>query len=94
MSSTTISLPDDLTARISAAAERTGKSTHTLILEAISEKVELEESRLEFGDEANARMAKIAATGMTIAWSELRPYLEERATGQPSLPPKPTDRRR
>ena len=38
MSTTTIRLPDELKARIAAAAERTGKSTHTLILEAISEK--------------------------------------------------------
>lgn len=93
MSTTKISLPDDLKARIAAAAERTGKSTDTLILEAISEKMELEERRLKFYDEADTRMAEIEATGETIAWSELRSYLEDRAAGKSTVRPKPTNKR-
>lgn len=93
MSTTTIRLPDELKARIAAAAERTGKSTHSLILEAISDKADLEERRIEFSDQADARMANIAATGKTVAWPDMRRYLEDRAAGKPSPRPKATKMR-
>lgn len=93
MSTTTIRLSDELKARIAAAAERTGKSTHSLILEAISEKADLEERRLEISDQAEARMEKIVATGKTVAWSDMRRYLEARAAGKPSARPKATKMR-
>lgn len=93
MSTTTIRLPDELKARIAAAAERTGKSTHNLILEAISEKADLEERRLAFSDQADARMANIAATGKTIAWADMRRYLEDHAAGKASPRPKVTKTR-
>lgn len=48
MATTTIRLPDDLKARIARAAERSGKTTHSLILEAIAEKAEQEEQRADF----------------------------------------------
>lgn len=93
MSTTTIRLPDELKARIAAAAERTGKSTHSLILEAISEKADLEERRLEFSDQADARMANIAVTGKTIGWPDMRRYLEDQAAGKASPRPKATKMR-
>lgn len=90
MSTTTIRLPDELKARIEAAAERTGKSPHTLILEAISEKAELEERRLAFTDEADSRMTKIISSGETVGWSEMGQYLEDRAAGMSSPRPRST----
>ena len=90
MSTTTIRLPQALKARIEAAAARTGKSAHTLILEAISEKAELEERRLAMNDEADSRMANAESTGETLAWSDMRRYLEDRAAGKFSSRPKAT----
>ncbi len=34
--------------------------------------------RADFGAEADARFAKLPATGKTIPWTEMRAYLEER----------------
>ena len=82
MATTTIRLSDDLKARISSAAERSGKSTHSFILEAIAEKAELEEQRSGFDAEANARFAKIVESGKTIPWSDMRHYLEARLEGK------------
>jgi predicted transcriptional regulator len=79
---TTIRLPADLKARIVSAAERAGKTTHSFILEAIAEKAELEEQRADFDAEADARFAKIAATGEAIPWTEMRQYLEDRVAGK------------
>jgi predicted transcriptional regulator len=82
MSTTTIRLPDDLKARVASAAERSGKTTHSFILEAIAEKAELEEQRADFYAEADARFAEIVETGETIPWSEMRQYLEDRVAGK------------
>ena len=73
---TTIRLPDDLKARIASAAERAGKTTHSFILEALAEKAELEEQRADFDAQADARLAKIVASGKTIPWADMRHYLE------------------
>lgn len=78
MSTTTIRLPDDLKARIAAAAKRSGTTTHGFILEAIAEKAEQEERRADFDAVAEARYANIAATGETISWEDMRAYLEQR----------------
>lgn len=82
MSTTTIRLPDELKARIAVAAERAGKTTHSFILEAISEKAELEELRADFDAEADARFAQIVSSGETIPWSEMRQYLSDRLAGK------------
>jgi predicted transcriptional regulator len=82
MSTTTIRLPEDLKARITSAAERAGKTTHSFILEAIAEKAELEEQRADFDTEADMRFAKIVASGETIPWADMRQYLEDHAAGK------------
>ncbi len=82
MSTTTIRLPDDLKARVAAAAEKAGKTTHGFILEAIAEKADAEERRSDFHETAEKRYAGIVATGQTIPWREMRPYLAARRAGQ------------
>jgi predicted transcriptional regulator len=82
MPTTTIRLPDDLKARVAAAAERAGTSPHSFILEAIAEKAEEAERRAEFDETAEARYAQIVASGKTIPWSDMRQYLEARAAGK------------
>jgi predicted transcriptional regulator len=91
MSTTTIRLPDDLKARVAAAAKRTGTTAHNFILEAIAEKTEEEERRGDFDDVAEKRYAAIVASGKTIPWSEMRTYLAGRAAGK--KPRRPTARK-
>ena len=82
MSTTTIRLPENLKARVAAAAKRAGTTTHGFILDAIAEKTEQEEMRAAFDAEAEDRYARIVATGKTIPWQEMRGYLEERLAGK------------
>lgn len=84
---TTIRLPDDLKARVASAAGRTGKTTHSFILEAIAEKAELEELRANFDAEADARFANIVTSGKTIPWTDMRRYLEDRVAGKQAAHP-------
>lgn len=82
MTTTTIRLPEDLKARIAAAAERAGTTSHNFILQAIAEKAEQEELRSDFNKVAEERYARIVATGKTIPWQEMRKYLEDRLEGK------------
>jgi predicted transcriptional regulator len=87
MSTTTIRLPEDLKARITAAAKRAGTSTHGFILEAIAEKAEQEERRADFDAVAEERYSRIVASGKSIPWQEMRGYLEERLAGKKAKRP-------
>jgi predicted transcriptional regulator len=87
MSTTTIRLPEDLKARITAAAKRAGTSTHGFILEAIAEKAEQEERRADFDAVAEERYTRIVASGKSIPWQEMRGYLEERLAGKKAKRP-------
>jgi len=88
MSTTTIRLPKDLKARIAAVADRAGKTSHSLILEAIAEKAEQEERRADFDAVAEQRYAKIIASGKTIPWHAMRSYLEDRLAGKAVTRPR------
>lgn len=89
MSTTTIRLPQGLKERIARAAERAGTTAHNFILEALAEKAEQEERRAEFLDSAEQRYARIAASGKTVPWNEMRRYLERRVAGKKAARPKP-----
>ncbi len=77
MSTTTIRIDDDLKARVAAAAERSGKTSHGFILEAISRTVEQAERNDEFHRVADERWAKILSTGKTVSWDQMKTYLAD-----------------
>lgn len=87
MPTTTIRLPEDLKARVAAAAKRAGMTAHGFILEAIAEKTEQENLRADFDAVAEDRYARIVASGKTIPWEEMRGYLEERLAGKAAKRP-------
>lgn len=82
MSTTTIRLSEELRSQVREAAERAGTTPHAFILEAIQEKAEREAARADFHAEADERYAEIVATGKTIAWTDMRHYLEQRVAGK------------
>lgn len=82
MSTTTIRLPEELKARVAAAAKRSGTTTHNFILEAIAKKTEQDDLRADFDAVAEERYARIVATGKSISWQEMRGYLENRVAGK------------
>lgn len=84
---TTIRLEDDLKARVAAAAERAGQSTHAFIPEAIARTVEQVEIDDEFHRMADARWAKVLRTGKTVSWTDAKSDLEVGARGGTPRPP-------
>lgn len=87
MSTTTIRIEDDLKVRVAAAAERAGKTAHAFILEAIARTVEQAERDEDFHRIADARWAKVLATGKTVAWDDAKAYLEARSRGKRARKP-------
>ena len=87
MSTTTIRIDEDLKARISAAAERAGKTPHAFIVEAIARTVEQAELDEEFQRVAEARWAKLLASGKTVPWGDAKAWLEARARGEGARKP-------
>jgi uncharacterized protein (DUF1778 family) len=87
MSTTTIRLPEELKARVAAAAERAGTTAHSFILEAIAEKAEQAERRADFHEVAERRYADLLASGKTIPWRKMRKFLENRISGKTAARP-------
>lgn len=82
MSTTTVRIDDELKARVAAAAERAGKTTHGFILDAIAQATEDAERNDEFHRIADERWAKYLKTGESFPWKEARAYLQARARGE------------
>jgi hypothetical protein len=82
MPTTTVRLPDDLNKRLADVAERAGTTSHALILQAISDRVEADEARNRLYDEADRRYAVIAETVQTVPWSEMRRFLKRRVADE------------
>jgi predicted transcriptional regulator len=82
MSTTTIRIDDDLKARVTVAAESAGTTAHAFILDAIAHTVEQAELDEALHRVADARWAKILATGKTVPWDAAKAWLEARSRGQ------------
>lgn len=89
MATTTIRIPEKLKERGAFVTERTGKSTHGFILEAISEKAEFEEQGVTFVETAERRYDAIVVSGKTLPWAERHEHLERRVAGEVVPRPKP-----
>lgn len=87
MPTTTIRLPEELKARVAAAARSEGTTAHGFILEAIAEKAAQVERQAEFDAQAEERYAALVRTGESIPWADMRRYLEARAQGDNARPP-------
>lgn len=82
MSTTTIRLDEALKARITAAAERAGKTPHAFMVEAITEHVEQDELDADFQRIAEERWEEVQRTGMTVAWEDVKAWLQATARGE------------
>lgn len=97
---TTLKLPEDLKARIIAAAEHAGKSPHAFMVDALERQIERDEKRRSFMEDALAAAADIDAGGPVYAMEDVAAYIQEKAAGkapdwpQPANKGKPSARRK
>ena len=89
MSTTTIRLDDELKERLTAAAERAGKTAHGFIRDAITESVEQAEFDAEMDRICEERWGEFLKTGEAVSLDAMDAYLDAKLAGQPATMPKP-----
>lgn len=81
-------VPEQVKKRIAKLARRRRTTPHALMLEAITEKLQAEESRAAFHAEASRRLKSMKKTGTGIPADEVFEYLTSRAAGKPAVRPR------
>ncbi len=92
MPATTTVRLGDLQDRVAAAAERTGKLVHGLMVDAIAESVMRHEQRAEFVGDAVARRERFLGTGKSVSFEEMERYAQALARGEGPSKPRATTR--
>ena len=83
-----IRMTEELKARIARLAEGQELTPHGFMLEAIREKMEADEARFAFIDQATRRLARMKKSGLGIPATEVFEYLQQRAAGERASRPK------
>jgi len=85
---TTLKLPEELKARITAAAQASGKSPHAFMVEALETQARLTEMRQSFINDAIASAAEVDAGGALYAMEDVQSYILARTAGKAAKRPK------
>lgn len=86
---TTIRLPPKLRARIASLAKQTGRSAHSVILEAVERHTAYEEQMRDLVKEALAADADIERTGEVYRAEDVHAWMSRLARGEKASQPKP-----
>lgn len=86
---TTIRLPPELRARLQALSEQTGRSAHSLIVEAVERHADYEEQLQALVREAIAADARIEETGEVYRAEDVHAWMQRLAKGARAARPKP-----
>lgn len=89
-SPTTLKVPDELRARLTAQAEAEGVSTHAYMLEALKEKADRADRRTEYLDAGANALEEYERTGIAYAMEDVERYILGVAAGKTPRRPKPT----
>ena len=86
---TTIRLPPKLRARLSSLAKQTGRSAHSLILEAVERHAAYEEQLRSLVKEALAADDDVETTGEVYRAEDVHAWMNRLARGESVARPKP-----
>jgi predicted transcriptional regulator len=86
---TTIRLPPKLRARIQALAKQSGRSAHSVILEAVERHADYEEQLRSLVKDAIEADAEIERTGEVYRATDVHEWMDRLSRGQASDRPKP-----
>jgi predicted transcriptional regulator len=86
---TTIRLPPKLRTRLASLAKQTGRSAHSLIVEAVERHTEYEEQLRGFVKEALAADKEIDQTGEVYRAEDVHAWMKRLAAGERATKPAP-----
>ncbi|MBI3480600.1 MAG: hypothetical protein HY016_09650 [Nitrosomonadales bacterium] len=85
---TTLKLPEELKARIASAAQASGKTSHALMIDALSTQMTLFERRQDFIASAMKAEQEVADCGLVYEADEVFDYLQRKLDGKKARWPK------
>jgi predicted transcriptional regulator len=88
-STTSVKLPPELKTRLGKVARKTGRSAHSVIIEAVERHTAYEERMQTFIEDAKAADAEIEATGEVYAAADVHRWLDQVAHRRKARRPKP-----
>jgi len=94
VTATTLKIPDDLKARLSALAEAEGKSPHAYMLEALEREARRAERRQEYLAAGDAALRDYEKTGIAYAMEDVERYVVALAEGRKAPRPRAVKRGR
>ena len=86
---TSIKLPPKLKSRVATLSRRTGRTTHSFIVEAVERLATHEEKMQSFVKEALAADADVERTGEVYKADDVHAWLQRVAKGRKATRPKP-----
>jgi len=89
---TTLKLPEKLKARIVSAAQKSGKTPHAFMIDALELQARLAEMRQSFINDAIASAAEVDAGGALYAMEDVQAYILARTSGKTAKRPQPIAR--
>jgi predicted transcriptional regulator len=89
VATTTLKLPDKLKARIARLAKQTGRSAHSLMVEALEREVAREERMREFVREALASDLAVEEGAAVYSAEKVHAWMERLARNPKAARPKP-----
>ena len=81
-------IPEEVKRRIEKQAGASDTTAHAFMLEAIQEKLLIEEAKASFHAEARRRLARMKKSGKAIPAGEVFDYLRDRVQGIQAARPK------
>ena len=81
-------IPDEMKRRVEKQAVAGDTTAHAFMLEAIREKLVIEETKASFHPEANRRLVRMKKSGKSAPASEVFDYLRDLAQGVKAARPK------
>ncbi len=91
---TSLKLPEELRARVIAAADAAGTSPHAFMVQAISRETDRAEQYDAFMDDARKAEAEVDRTGLHYPAKDVIRYMTARAAGKHPRRPTPKSWRR
>jgi predicted transcriptional regulator len=85
---TTLKLPEELKARVAAAAESAGKTPHAFMVEALTAQTALAERRREYVASAAKAEQEVAEYGLVYDADEVFSYIKAKLEGKRTRRPK------
>lgn len=88
MPANTVRLSEELARRVALAAERAGTTPDEFVSQTLTEKMAQDDWERQFNADADQRYAAFLRNGLSIPWTDVSHYLQQRLAGEMPAAPR------